>query len=403
MYNHVKQYQQNIKHGISSLLIEDKDPIADFFEKSDEGEPIGTVKKYGDRQYVKTAAGWKYKGKGGSKTQENEAHLKGGGHRVDVGSRITTKKGLAGEVKHVDDNQTHIEARNSKGQRVTHVVNNDELAKLITSGKLTHHIKADQVGKIVGKATKETSSRVSDHFKKKKKIESIGKDPSQIETMDDAFDHMIEFFKHDKMASQTVELLQTALEGSKVKFDPKMKFDSSQILGLSHPDGRIGINLNSSYKDTEELYRTLLHETVHAATRYKINKDSNLRDELTDVLNYVKEQAKKDGAKHYGLTNVHEMVAEIFSNKEFFDYLKSMKVGKDSVIKKILLSIVAAFSASGKVVKKVNDSKEKDLNNVADYLVKLVGTEVKRSAKVKFEKSEKVYELVNAFYTLKTI
>lgn len=380
------------------------DIVADVFNKSDEGEPIGTTKKYGDREYVKTASGWKYKGKGGSKTRENEEHLSGGGHKVDVGSRITTKKGLAGEVKHRDDEHTHIEAKNKQGQRVTHVVKNDELAKLITAGKLTHHIKADQVGKFIGKAAKEASSRISNTFKKKKKIEAIGTDPAQIETMEDAFDHMTEFFKHDEMASKTVEMLQTALEGSKVKFDPKMKFDSNYVLGLSYPDGRIGINVNSPYAgNTEEVYRTLLHETVHAATRYKIDKDSNLRDELTDVLNYIKEQAKVDGAKHYGLTNVHEMVAEIFSNKEFFDYLKTMKVGKDSVIKKIILSIVAAFSQSGKIVKKVNDSKEKDLNNVADYLVKLVGAEVKRTSKAKFAKSEKVYELATAFQTLNLI
>jgi hypothetical protein len=80
---------------------------------------------------------------------------------------------------------------------------------------------------------------------------------------------------------------------------------------------------------------TVAHEIAHAATHWAINnpdlldaKQKKALDNLNDLFNYAKLHAKDPGA--YGYTNLHEFVAEAFSNPAFQMELRSMKKVMDS-------------------------------------------------------------------------
>ena len=80
---------------------------------------------------------------------------------------------------------------------------------------------------------------------------------------------------------------------------------------------------------------TVMHEIAHAATHWAINnrdlldaKQQKALDNLTDLFNYAKLNSKDPGA--YGYTNLHEFVAEAFSNPAFQMELRAMKKVMDS-------------------------------------------------------------------------
>jgi hypothetical protein len=84
---------------------------------------------------------------------------------------------------------------------------------------------------------------------------------------------------------------------------------------------------------TGKSYRVFLHEVVHAATEYVLNtfgtRPQDLTPgqraaakELTAMYDYAVE---KLGKTPYGMTNIYEFVAEVFTNKKFQDLLKGVK------------------------------------------------------------------------------
>jgi hypothetical protein len=84
---------------------------------------------------------------------------------------------------------------------------------------------------------------------------------------------------------------------------------------------------------TGKSYRVFLHEVVHAATEHVLNtfgtRPQDLTpgqraaaEELTNMYNYAVE---KVGKTQYGMTNIYEFVAEVFTNKKFQDTLKGIK------------------------------------------------------------------------------
>ena len=105
------------------------------FEKAKKGAPIGTKKMFGGREYIKTATGWKYSGKGGGKkAQEHAAGAKGhsqpaGGNKgaaqqpPHVGKTITAPDGTKGKIAHQDNDSAYVSTDDGK----THKVPNDHL------------------------------------------------------------------------------------------------------------------------------------------------------------------------------------------------------------------------------------------------------------------------------------
>lgn len=109
--NHVQQHLEEIKKSISNsfagerLTIEELEKSAsDYFEKAKAITPLGTIKEFGGRPYIKTNDGWKYHGKGtGAKAQE---HAKSAGvvskYTKDDHTRLNEllNKRQAGILKH---------------------------------------------------------------------------------------------------------------------------------------------------------------------------------------------------------------------------------------------------------------------------------------------------------------
>lgn len=109
------------------------------------------------------------------------------------------------------------------------------------------------------------------------------------------------------------------------------------------------INLN---QDTGGgTYYHLLHETVHAATAYAINFPDRLSPVQKESLKNLKklyEDAKQSSKlKPYGFTNLHEFVAEAFTNPEFQKLLRSKpydEPGGPSMWSKFIRYVVELFA-----------------------------------------------------------
>ena len=83
----------------------------------------------------------------------------------------------------------------------------------------------------------------------------------------------------------------------------------------------------------------LLHETIHAFTTRQINSfEKNSKNELTeeeydiiqkiqDIFNYIK--SNKILQAEYGISDIHELLAELFSNETFADKLKNISLPKE--------------------------------------------------------------------------
>jgi hypothetical protein len=89
-----------------------------------------------------------------------------------------------------------------------------------------------------------------------------------------------------------------------------------------------GISLNSDNNVRSTSYHTLLHEIVHAATQWAINNKALLSSdqkkalETLERLYYYTKAISKDA---YGFTNLHEFVAEAFTNPDFQATLKNIQ------------------------------------------------------------------------------
>jgi hypothetical protein len=83
----------------------------------------------------------------------------------------------------------------------------------------------------------------------------------------------------------------------------------------------------------------LLHETIHAFTTRQINNfEKNSKNELTqeeydiiqniqNIFNYIK--SNKILQAEYGISDIHELLAELFSNETFADKLKNINLPKE--------------------------------------------------------------------------
>jgi hypothetical protein len=166
------------------------------------------------------------------------------------------------------------------------------------------------------------------------------------------------------------ESLETVAEGlielqkSNYKLGPVIaEFDTvsgaykEHIKGLTSPGAYYPrfdeVNLNTDTLSGKS-YRVFLHEVVHAATEYALNTygtnpqsltpgQRESVEELTKMYNYA---LKEIGSAPYGMTNIHEFISEVFTNKKFQELLKGIKYKSD---KPTFLSklIKAIFKAVG--------------------------------------------------------
>lgn len=384
-----------MEYTIGSHFEESRKRIADIYKSetpaastAQRGLPIGTKKEMGGRMMIKTADGWvpDSKGKKGTAANEERKIHGGQGAKVVEGSHVTNKEGFTGTVKKVDETHAHIGWKDKEGKDQTTKVSHDEMHEKMTTGEFKHHVPADQAHEATGAAAKEKAT-----------------DPTQIKTKEEAFDQLDNYFKGDEEAEKTIKFLKDTIgSNDEVRFDPGMTFDDDRILGLSYPDGRFGVNATSPLaRDKENVYRTMMHEMVHAATRKEMKTNETLQDEFNGVLSDIRKHFDlpdndalvkqlyangQIGEDHYGASDQYELVAEVFTNQKFAELLKSIPVKKDNLLKKVMTSIFAAFS---KTSRKVKGAKKdlKDVDNMADYLVglttKVFKPEVKKDDKKK--------------------
>lgn len=205
-----------------------------------------------------------------------------------------------------------------------------------------------------------------------------------------------EFYKNDPLINRVISFLEPIIKTNQnIKIDTGFKWDSqqyegqkitNQALGYSFPSGSLILNFNR-ISDYDTLYRTALHEMVHAATRSEINTNKAFNEDLKKVLVDVRRAMKlpegdsmvdalirnkvisEDYDTRYGAANEHELLAEVFTNQKFSDYLKGLEYKGDNMLHRLFLSIAKFFSQKYKALVSAKESISVD--NIADYLMGL--------------------------------
>lgn len=204
------------------------------------------------------------------------------------------------------------------------------------------------------------------------------------------------FYKGDAQIESVLDFLEPIIKANpNIKIDTGFGWDkgqyegskiTNQALGYSFPSGNMILNFKR-IGDYDTLFRTALHEMVHAATRNEINKNAAFNSELKKVLSEVRSAMgipdgdslgevlsrngiiSQDYDSRYGATNEHELLAEVFTNDKFFNFLKGLEYKGDGMLHRLFLAIAKFFSSN---YKKIVGAKESiDVDNLADYLMQL--------------------------------
>jgi hypothetical protein len=205
-----------------------------------------------------------------------------------------------------------------------------------------------------------------------------------------------EFYKNDPLINRVLSFLEPIIKANpNIKIDTSFKWDSpqyegqkitKQALGYSFPSGNLILNFDR-ISDYDTLYRTALHEMVHAATRNEINTNKAFNDDLKKVLTDVRRAMKlpegdsvvdalirnqiisEDYDARYGAANEHELLAEVFTNQKFFEFLKGLEYKGDNMLHRLFLAIAKFFSQKYNAL--VNAKGNISVDNIADYLMGL--------------------------------
>jgi hypothetical protein len=205
-----------------------------------------------------------------------------------------------------------------------------------------------------------------------------------------------EFYKTDPLINRVISFLEPIIKANpNIKIDTDFKWDSpqyegqkitNQALGYSFPSGNLILNFDRM-SDYDTLYRTALHEMVHAATRNEINTNKAFNEDLKKVLADVRRAMKlpegdsmvdalirnkvisEDYDSRYGAANEHELLAEVFTNQKFSDFLKGLEYKGDNMLHRLFLAIARFFSQKYKAL--VSAKESISVGNIADYLMDL--------------------------------
>ena len=196
-----------------------------------------------------------------------------------------------------------------------------------------------------------------------------------------------DYFKGDPQIERAVRFLKPIIASNpniRVVEARPGEYTDPRVQALSYPDGTITLNYPAMYSE-ETLYRTLLHEMIHAATRHEIEKNPAFKAELESILSEVREALGLPSNEvmiatfmkmgmipfdKYGATNAHEMVAEVFSNREFHNYLNQISYsGQTSLLQRIIDRILSFLSKTYRQVAAAKDNIE--TSRLADYVISL--------------------------------
>jgi len=189
-------------------------------------------------------------------------------------------------------------------------------------------------------------------------------------------------YNGDPLIQRTVDFLEPILKKNKnIKIDVDAKVVSG-VEGWAKSDGTIQLNFDE-IPNRNILYRTALHEMIHTVTVNEIAKNEAFRGELENVLSDVRAALGVENNEtllrqkgfqlanesKYGVTNPMEMLAEVFTNAKFHEYLKGVEYKGRNLVEHIIEKIVAFFSKEYGVVFKAKSKVQAD--NVADFVIQL--------------------------------
>ncbi|MGB4062536.1 MAG: PLxRFG domain-containing protein [Azonexus sp.] len=119
----------------------------------------------------------------------------------------------------------------------------------------------------------------------------------------------------------------------------------------------------------EEAEATILHELMHAATYKALSNKSVASGAMRALLREVRGHLGLDS--HYGLSTIHEFVAEAFSNPEFQSALKSIQV-KPSGIKGKIKDAWGRFVSNVRMILGLSREQETALGKALELGVRLM-------------------------------
>ena len=145
-----------------------------------------------------------------------------------------------------------------------------------------------------------------------------------------------ETFKDDPVIGRAISFLEPILQNLNISIENTSL--GKGVLGYSFGGGKVQLDLNQMGIDQVAL-PVALHEIMHEATRNEIAKNEAFKGELDSVLGDIREAlgiSAPEGliphlvangvidADKYGASNAHELVAEVFTNPKFNEYLNGV-------------------------------------------------------------------------------
>jgi len=210
-------------------------------------------------------------------------------------------------------------------------------------------------------------------------------------------------FRGDPFYERAASFLEPILKANKnIKIDTEFQLQKG-VRGFATDEGTIRLNFRD-VKDKNILYKTALHEMLHTVTVAEIKKNEAFRGELDNVLYDVRKYLGLEtneilaatkgqefmNADKYGAVNSYEMLAEVFTNKQFYDYLSNIEYKGRNLLQYIVERIVAFLS---KEYGAVFDAKSKvNANNMAEFVTQLTENLIGKK-EGKLERSPEVEKL----------
>ena len=151
-----------------------------------------------------------------------------------------------------------------------------------------------------------------------------------------------------------VNVVKQALKGHSINIQFVNHIDGGIAAQYNYFANTITISRSSVFRNdngmSNVVSQTLLHELIHAVTVNTIQRSPELRQQLQNLFNKVKNSsvvAYYNAEHNYGLTNMYEFLAEL-SDKNFVDLLQNIHTGSE---RKSLISQIKDFIH--KVVNKI--------------------------------------------------
>ena len=213
-----------------------------------------------------------------------------------------------------------------------------------------------------------------------KEVKRFFEDKGTKEITSDAF---LEKAKKDPNTSETdLKFLEFALKLYKGKikynkeFDYKDPFDSGPAGMYDYETGDIII-----FNEEDLTTWFITHEAIHGITQTRLQEfgqfkedfDPDFSKEITRLFEYAKKNLNQD--EHYGLTNIHEFVAEAFGNPDFraeLGKIRDTKGAKSNVFSSFVKAIKNLFKSQNidieaSVLESIIKATEKSVNTTLAF------------------------------------